>query len=579
MGEVDPDVTNHGDPPERETAPRLVVGLGASAGGIKALQEFFTRVPPDSGVAFVVVLHLSPEHESHLAEVLQVSARIPVVRATETLLVEPDHVYVISPNTSLRMADGHLTVSDTRQMDERRSPVDIFFRTLADTHGARAVSIVLSGTGPDGSSGLKRVKEHGGVIMAQEPRESDHDDMPRNAIGTGLVDHILPVGEMALRIVALARHLGPVRRRDPLSGSTGLDGLPEIMTLVRLRTGHDFSHYKTATVLRRIARRQHLHDLPDTGAYARFLREHQEEVQTLQRELLISVTQFFRDPDAFAALEQHVLPRLFHNKFAQDQVRVWVTGCATGEEAYSITMLLAEAAGRSSEPPSLQVFATDLDESAIADAREGCYTEAETADVSPERLRRFFVRERNGYRVRRELRETVLFAHHNVLKDPPYSHLDLVCCRNLLIYLNREAQARVMQTFHYGLRPGGYLFLGNSETPEGAMDLFVAFDKNAHIFEARTILTPRVIPVPDTTIIPRPRATHVESQRAAEHRRPALERRTSPATHRAARAAVDRGHGGPPGRARVRARRAIPAGRWRRALARSPPARQARAAG
>ena len=182
MGEVDPDVTNHGDPPERETAPRLVVGLGASAGGIKALQEFFTRVPPDSGVAFVVVLHLSPEHESHLAEVLQVSARIPVVRATETLLVEPNHVYVISPNTSLRMADGHLTVSDTRQMDERRSPVDIFFRTLADTHGARAVSIVLSGTGPDGSSGLKRVKEHGGVIMAQEPRESDHDDMPRNAI-------------------------------------------------------------------------------------------------------------------------------------------------------------------------------------------------------------------------------------------------------------------------------------------------------------------------------------------------------------------------------------------------------------
>ena len=296
------------------------------------------------------MLHLSPEHESHLAEVLQVSARIPVVRATETLLVEPDHVYVISPNTSLRMADGHLTVSDTRQVDERRSPVDIFFRTLADTHGARAVSIVLSGTGPDGSSGLKRVKEHGGVIMAQEPRESDHDDMPRNAIGTGLVDHILPVGEMASRIVALARHLGPVRRRDPLSRSTGLDGLPEIMTLVRLRTGHDFSHYKTATVLRRIARRQHLHDLPDTGAYARFLREHQEEVQALQRELLISVTQFFRDPDAFAALERHVLPRLFHDKFAQDQVRVWVAGCATGEEAYSIAMLLAEAAAAVERP-------------------------------------------------------------------------------------------------------------------------------------------------------------------------------------------------------------------------------------
>ena len=385
MIELEPDAGDHRDLPEASTAPRLVVGLGASAGGIKALQEFFARVPPDSGAAFVVVLHLSPEHESHLAEVLQVSARMPVVRATQTVRVEPNHVYVISPNTSLRMSDGHLTVSDSLRVEERRAPVDIFFRTLADTHGPRAVSIVLSGTGLDGSNGLKRVKEHGGMIMAQDPSESEYDDMPRHAIATGLVDHILPVGDMPARLTALARQFGPVLRQDPQPfPSSGSDALPEIVSFVRLRTGHDFSNYKTATLLRRIARRQHLHDLPDIQAYARFLRDHQEEVQALQRELLISVTQFFRDPDAFAVLERQVIPRLFHDKSARDQLRVWVAGCATGEEAYSIAMLLVEAAGEPTEPPSLQVFATDHDESAIADAREGCYTEAEAADVSPD---------------------------------------------------------------------------------------------------------------------------------------------------------------------------------------------------
>jgi two-component system CheB/CheR fusion protein len=478
----------NGGAPAQHATPRLVVGLGASAGGIKALQEFFGGMPPDSGAAFVVVLHLSPEHESHLAEVLQVVTRMPVRRATETVRLEPDHIYVISPNTSLRLADGHLTVSDSLRVEERRAPVDIFFRTLADTHGPRAVSIVLSGTGADGSNGLKRVNEHGGIVMAQDPRESEHDDMPRNAIATGLVHYVLPVAEMPAKLLGMSQRMGHALQDAPEPAADGgLDVLPEILTLIRLRTGHDFSQYKTATVLRRIARRQQLHELPSIDAYSAFLRDRPDEVQTLQRELLISVTHFFRDTEAFAVLEHTIVPRLFHNKFAQDQVRVWVAGCATGEEAYSIAMLLAEAAGASVDPPVLQVFATDLDASAITDAREGCYSDADVADVSPERLRRFFIRESNQYRVRRDLRETVLFAHHNVLKDPPFSHLDLVCCRNLLIYLNRHAQTRAVQTFHYALRPGGYLFLGNSESPEGTPDLFATIDKDARIYEARTV--------------------------------------------------------------------------------------------
>ena len=420
MNELAPGDGGGGEQRQATSAPWLVVGLGASAGGIKALQDFFTRVPADSGAAFVVVLHLSPEHESHLAEVLQSSSRIPVVRATETLKVEQNHVYVISPNTSLRMADGHLMVSESMRIRGLACACRYLLPDARRHAWTARRSIVLSGTGLDGSSGLKRVKEHGGIIMAQDPRESEYDDMPRNAIATGLVDHILPVAEMPNRLLAMARRFGPVRHEPAVPAvRSAVDALPEILTLIRLRTGHDFSHYKVATVLRRIGRRQVLHDLPDIDAYARFLRDHHDEVQALQRELLISVTQFFRDPEAFAALERNVVPRLFHNKFAQDQVRVWVAGCATGEEAYSLAILLAETASELPEPPAVQVFATDLDEAAIAEARDACYTEADAADISPERLRRFFVAEPGGYRVRRELRETVLFAHHNVLKDPP----------------------------------------------------------------------------------------------------------------------------------------------------------------
>jgi two-component system, chemotaxis family, CheB/CheR fusion protein len=490
--------------------PALVVGLGASAGGIQALQGFFAHVPPDGGAAFVVILHLSPEHDSRLAEVLQASSRIPVTRVTETLALEANHVYVISPSTSLRMADGMLNVSEVLRLEERRAPVDVFFRTLADVHGPRAVGIVLSGTGSDGSAGIRRLKEYGGLSIAQDPSEAAHDDMPRRAIAGGLIDYVLPVRGMWDRIAAYA----PIAARplpETADAEVPPDLLREAIAVLRARTGHDFSNYKTATLYRRIDRRRHLHGLADLQAYVHFLREHPEEPPALLKELLISVTNFFRDHRAFEALERAVVPRLFQQAGGQLHVRAWVAGCATGEEAYSVGMLLAEAAERTFAPPAIQIFATDLDAQAIAVAREGFYSDVEVADIPPERLRRFFNREAGGYRVRRELREMVLFARHNVLKDPPFSHMDLICCRNLMIYLNRPAQDRLLETFHFALRPGRFLLLGASESMSGNDGLFAIVDKDARIFESR-LTPPRSIaarldplPAPEVPIYPVPR--------------------------------------------------------------------------
>ena len=478
----------------------LVVGLGASAGGIKALKEFFSQVPADSGVGYVVILHLSPDHESKLAEVLQTTAPIPVTQVAATVTIEPDHVYVVPPNKMLNIGDGKLTLADFTGPEQRRAPVDAFFRALADTHGPRAVCVVLSGTGPNGSAGLKRVKEHGGLVIAQDPAEAEYADMPRNSIATGLVDLVLPVADMPAKIGA---YLERLRRDDdellPVAALTDDRDLREVLTLLRVRTGHDFSNYKTATIQRRVLRRMNLHNVSTLESYARLIRQEPDEAVALMKELLISVTNFFRDSHAWMTLEQRVIPRLFLNKSAQDQVRVWVPGCATGEEAYSIAMLLAEYTG-SIDRPSVQVFATDLDQAALATAREGAYTAAEIADVSEERLNRFFQKENEGYRVRRELRELVLFAHHNVIKDPPFSHLDLISCRNVLIYLNRAIQERVVETFHFALRPAGYLFLGTSEVPEATSDLFLRIDGAAHLYESRTVTSRIAIPLAEAPL-------------------------------------------------------------------------------
>ncbi len=478
----------------------FVVGVGASAGGIKALQEFFAHVTADSGLAYAVILHLSPEHESRLAEVIQSASAIPVAQVTSATRVKPDHVYVIPPNKVMRIEDSTLTVSDIATSEQRRAPVDVFFRALGDTHGAQAVGVVLSGTGPDGCAGLKRVKEYGGLVIAQDPSEAEYPDMPRNAIATGLVDLVLPAAQMPPRITQYVEHL---QRESSQPGGAGVgdaEAVRDVLTLLRVRTGHDFSNYKPATVQRRINRRMTVRGVSSVDEYVRLLRYAPEEPPLLMKDLLISVTNFFRDPAAWDALAQRIIPRLFIGRGPTDQVRVWSAGCATGEEAYSLAMLLGEYAAAAVEPPSIQLFATDLDERAIGVAREGFYTAADVVDVSADRLQRFFQRDAQGYRVRRELRELVLFAHHNVLKDPPFSHLDLIACRNLLIYLNRPVQERVVETFHFALRPARFLFLGASESPEAANDLFLRVDAVAHVYESRTVTSRVALPLADVAV-------------------------------------------------------------------------------
>lgn len=477
----------------------LIVGIGASAGGIQALREFFENVPANSDMAYVVILHLSPDHDSQLAEVLQVVSKIPVTQVTEKILVQPNHVYVVPPNQHLEIFDEYITVTPNLSIEERRAPVDIFFRTLAESHREKAIAVVLSGTGADGSMGIKRIKERGGAAFVQNPREAEYSDMPRNSIATELIDAVLNVHEIPARIIAYKNSLGKVniplepeeRQQDQLQA------LRETFTQLRVRTGHDFSNYKSATVLRRIERRMNVHSMTELPDYAHFIRENTGESLALLKDLLISVTNFFRDKESFNHLEFDIIPRILKNKKAGDQVRIWCMGCATGEEAYSLAILFAERTFDISDAPSIQIFATDIDEQALATARDGLYTLNDATDVSPERLRRFFNKESDEFRVRRELREMILFANHNVLKDPPFSHLDLVTCRNMLIYLNGTAQQRVMETFHFALEPGGYLFLGNSESVAGSGDLFAPLIHDGHIFQSRQTGGKRTIPLPE----------------------------------------------------------------------------------
>ena len=477
----------------------LVVGIGASAGGVQALKEFFEHVPAGSGIAYVVILHLSPNHDSQLAQILQTVTPMPVIRVTEKVAIAPDTVYVIPPNQHLTMQDGHVDVSPNMVIEDRRAPVDIFFRSLAESHKANAVCVVLSGTGANGSMGLKRVKERGGAAFVQNPREAEFNEMPRNAIATDLVDEVVNVAEIPGKIISYKESLNTVH--IPVEIETRPEqlqqALREIFMQLRLRTGHDFSNYKRPTLLRRIERRINIRNLADLPAYAAFIQEHPEETTSLLKDLLISVTNFFRDKKAFEELEATVLPAIIKGKSSEDRLRIWVAGCATGEEAYSLAMICAEQTVGIIDAPKVQIFATDIDEDAIATAREGYYTINDAADVSAERLHRFFTKEGDGYRIRREIREMILFAQHNFIKDPPFSHLDLIACRNVLIYLNQMAQERVMNMFHFALEPGGYLFLGNSESVAGSSERYTTFNRDQHIYQSRSVAA-RTYPIPES---------------------------------------------------------------------------------
>jgi two-component system, chemotaxis family, CheB/CheR fusion protein len=472
-----------------------VVGLGGSAGGIQALQAFFQAMPADPGMAFVVVLHLSPEHESVLSEVLQRSTAMKVMQADEGMQVLPNQVYVIPPAKRLTLGNGRLHLTDLPREPGRGLTVDWFFRSLADTYGPQAVAIVLSGGDGDGAIGIKRVKERGGLTIAQDPEVAQHSGMPNAAIATSMVDWVLRADEMPSRLLEYQNR----ERRLRIPAETGPNpavapaatddeaALRDVLTFLRARTGHDFTYYKRATIIRRIARRMQVNEVDDLPAYITFLRTHPGESRALLQDLLISVTNFFRDRAAFDALETMV-PELFQNKTESDVLRVWVPACATGEEAYSIAMLLTDHARTLDSPPVLQIFGTDLDEDVLGEARAGVYPAAIASDVSPERLRRYFIKEHHGYRVRRELREILMFAAHDLLKDPPFSRLDLISCRNLLIYLNRGAQRRVFDIFHFALRPDGRLFLGTSEAIDDGSQLFSTVDKKHRIYAQRTTI-------------------------------------------------------------------------------------------
>jgi two-component system, chemotaxis family, CheB/CheR fusion protein len=480
-----------------------VVGLGASAGGIQALQAFFKAVPERPGMAFVVVLHLASDYESTLPQVLQRVTKMPVRQAAESQTIEADTVYVIPPGKSIECLDGRLVLRDPVPLQRgRHVAVDLFLRTLADTHGPHAAAVVLSGADSDGAIGIKRIKERGGLTVCQDPDEAEHGSMPRASIDTGMVDWVLPVADMPARLtqyfgIEKQLQLPPEEPPAPQHARTEEAHealLRDVLAFLRSRTARDFSVYKRATVLRRIGRRMQVNGVHDLAAYLDCLRTRPGETNALLQDLLISVTNFFRDAECFAALDAE-LAELVRGKGSGDPIRVWVPACATGEEAYSIAMLLADKARQLDAAPAIQIFATDLDEQAIRAAREGVYPLTIEADVSEERLRRYFARELRGYHVRRELRELVLFAQHDLLKDAPFSRLDLVSCRNLLIYLGRAAQQRVFETVHFSLVTGGRLFLGSSESAEEAAGLFSVVDKKHRIYAARPTAR-AVLPVP-----------------------------------------------------------------------------------
>ena len=478
----------------------FIVGIGASAGGVQALQEFFRHVPARSGLAYVVILHLSPNHDSQLAQVLQHETQMPVVQVTEKTLIEADRVYVVPPDHHLSMEHQYIAVLPNMLIEDRRAPVDIFFRSLANHYGPRAISVVLSGTGANGSMGLKRIKELGGASFVQNPREAEFNEMPRNAIATDLIDEVLNVADLPAKILAYQKAASMLYLQDKaevIGEEREQLSLQSIFAQLKSRTGHDFSNYKRATLLRRIERRISVHGLPNLTSYVQTLNEKPQEVKALLKDLLISVTNFFRDREAFKYLEKEVIPALFKGKRAEDQIRIWVAGCATGEEAYSIAILCAEHALRVFDAPSVQIFATDIDESAITIAREGLYTINDAADVSAERLKQFFVQEGDLHRVHKEIRQMILFANHNFIKDPPFSRLDLISCRNVLIYLNQSAQTRVMESFHFALVPKAFLFLGTSESVDSSINLYTVESREHHVYSARAISL-RNYPVPDS---------------------------------------------------------------------------------
>jgi two-component system, chemotaxis family, CheB/CheR fusion protein len=467
-----------------------IVGIGASAGGLEALEQFLRHLPEKCGMAFVIVQHLDPTHKGIMAELLQRTTGMEVYQVRGRMRVKPNCVYVIPPNKDMSILHGVLHLFEPSERRGLRLPIDFFLRSLAEDRKEGSIGVILSGMGSDGTMGLRAIKEKAGLALVQEPASAKFDSMPRSAINAGLADLVAPAEDLPGKIIDYFRHVLVISRAEFPLEEKDQSGLEKILILLRTKTGQDFSLYKKNTIYRRVERRMGIHQIDRIAAYVRYLQENSQEVELLFKELLIGVTSFFRDPAAWELLLTEALPAVLASRPAGGTLRAWSVGCSTGEEAYSLAIVFREALEQVKpvENFKLQIFATDLDRDAIDKARQGLYPANIAADISAERLRRFFTQEENGYRVAKEIREMVTFATQNVIMDPPFTKLDILICRNLLIYLTPELQKKLLPLFHYSLNPGGVLFLGSSESISAFTDLFEPLNAKARLFRCRESL-------------------------------------------------------------------------------------------
>jgi len=465
------------------------------------LEQFLGHVPANSGMAFVIVQHLDPTRKGIMSELLQRTTGMKVVQVKDRTAVQPDCVYVISPNKDMSILHGVLHLLAPASPRGLRLPINFFFRSLAQDQQERSIGVILSGMGSDGTLGLRAIKEKSGLVLVQEPATAKFDGMPRSAVDAGLADITAPADELPEKILAYLQRTPLIASAEVELDDKTQSALEKIIILLRTRTGHDFSLYKRNTLYRRIERRMGIHQIGKMVSYVRYLQENQQELDLLFKELLIGVTNFFRDPSAWEQLSAQAIPPLLANRASGQALRVWVPGCSTGEEAYSMAIMLKEAVEQASPKGNfaVQIFATDLDRDAIDKARQGLYPETIATDVSPERLKRFFTKEERGYRVRKEIREMVIFAPQNLIMDPPFTKLDILSCRNLLIYLTSAVQKKLMPLFHYSLSPGGILFLGSAETIGGATELFTPLSGKSRLFRRpESALRPEPVEFPSS---------------------------------------------------------------------------------
>jgi two-component system CheB/CheR fusion protein len=484
-----------------------IIAIGGSAGSIQAFEKFFTHMPADSGMGFVIIMHLDPDQPGSVASIIQTYTPIPVIEAEDGVFVKRDHIYIIPPNKDMGIHNRQLLLLTPSKPKGYRMPIDYFFQSLADDQWSKAVAIIFSGMGSDGETGVRLIKEKLGMSMVQDPEVAQYSSMPKSAISTNMVDYVLSPEEMPIKLIQYLKHpaLNDESEGHAITDSKNNNAIQKILMMLRSQTGHDFSLYKKNTITRRIDRRIAFHQLPDYSQYVTHLRENPSEINTLFNELLIGVTKFFRDTAAFDSLRERLFI-LLKDKLPSEPIRVWIAGCSTGEEAYSVAILLMEFLEtlKGKKSPKVQIFATDLDGEAIEHARQGIYLENIVAEMSPQRIEKYFTKTNDCYVVKKELREMIVFAQHNLIKDAPFTRLELLVCRNLMIYLTTDLQKKIIPIFHYSLNDKGLLFLGPAETISGYSDLFQSVDPKWKIFERKLgiPIPTRIIDFPFNIAVP-----------------------------------------------------------------------------